>query len=641
MRQSLALILVLTLVSTLTASVILFADSDKSDTPKPSREALSSVFDGSVTDALTGRPVEGAICTLLDTGGAAGMITWGNLPKSIKAYETRTNSYGRFAFERSAATYGTILIEKEGYGRVAKVDFDLRLTLRCALTPAAIVRGIATDPSGHPVAKAWITINSLSSRVCFGAVSTEADGSFTFKDLAPDTYIVQQQEGDRYTRINCVTVAAGGDYMVDWNAPGKATVKGRVTLRSKPIEGAHVVVHPAGGGMYVAFTDTDDKGHYQMSIPEPGKYLFTSYQGEWTGQDRMYVRSVVTIKPGMNRFEMQFPGASLTGYVVDAKGRPIPNLPLRLLHRRTEQDTFGGYDWFSQHTKPFWWPEMAAKTDATGAFSIDNLSGGQWLLTAQLDDLHTIPLGAPVWLRQDRNKKSPLAKLPQLGTAQVIVADSKNGKPLSAATVSCVDAYGVIYYPRQTIATVEALAMGAKAAKAGQYVFDKLAPGHYRAITKSTLYPTASLPFDIQPGKVTKAKVKVTKSQRIIFSLRESESDAMPGLPWVGFKLTKVGSATPVLEDAHGPYWGDAMFLQGDSPRQGGVPVPPGKYMLKAVLRRENTPGVISARDDLWSTIRSVTVRPGKDLVIDIPWTKYSGAQQSIRTTGIPASVAK
>jgi hypothetical protein len=641
MKRVLALTLVLALVSTLAVAVTLFADNEKPDTIKLSREPLSSMFDGSVTDELTGRPVEGAHCTLLDTGGAAGMITWGNLPKSMKVAETRTNSYGRFTFERSSSTYGTILIEKEGYGRVAKVDVDLRQTFRCPLSPAAIVRGIATDPGGQPVAKAGMTINSLRSRVCFGAVSSGADGSFTFKDLAPDTYIIQQQEGDRYTRINCVTVGAGQEYTVDWNAPGKATVEGRVTLRAKPIEGAHVVVHPAGGGMYVGFCDTDDKGRYKISIPEPGKYLFTSYQGEWTGQDRMYVRSVVTIKPGMNRFEMQFPGASLTGYVVDAKGRPIPNLPLRLLHRRTEQDTFGGYDWFSQHTKPFWWPEMAARTDKTGAFSIDNLSSGQWLLTAQLDDLHTIPLGAPVWLRQDRNKQSPLAKLPQLGTAQVVVADSKTGKPLSGATVSCVDAYGVIYYPRPTNSTMEATALGIRSAKPGQYTFDKLAPGHYKAISKSAIYPTASLPFDVKPGKVTKANVKLIKSQRIVFSLRESDSDAMPGLPWVGFKLTKVGSATPVLEDAHGPYWGDAMFLQGDSPRQGGVPVPPGRYMLKAVLRRENTPGVISARDDLWSTIRTVTVLPGKDLVVEIPWTKYSGTQPSIRTTGIPDSVAK
>src|SRR5207244_180350 len=69
-----------------------------------------------------------------------------------------------------------------------------------------------------------------------------------------------------------------------------------------------------------------------------------------------------------------FPGASITGRVMDMNGSPIPNVSLRANMKTYRQD------------KVDMWMRASAQTDAQGEYHIANLPSGRYFLQAIRND---------------------------------------------------------------------------------------------------------------------------------------------------------------------------------------------------------------------------------------------------------------
>lgn len=153
-------------------------------------------------------------------------------------------------------------------------------------------------------------------------------------------------------------------------------------------------------------------------------------------------------------------------------------------------------------------------------------------------------------------------------------------------------------------------------------LFAGVPAGKYKVYVDSQQYMPASAEITIKPGAVTVAAVKLVVGQKIVFRLKETEDDPLPGIPWLGYKITKLGSSQPALRDYQGPYWGDTAFFEGPYPRTAKIAIGPGTYRVEAVLRREWNRGVLMAKDNLWSAKMTVKVLKGKYAIVDIPVEK-------------------
>lgn len=150
-------------------------------------------------------------------------------------------------------------------------------------------------------------------------------------------------------------------------------------------------------------------------------------------------------------------------------------------------------------------------------------------------------------------------------------------------------------------------------------IFENLAPGRYKAYPQTDKYVTSPVELVVKPGQTASATARLSAGQRVIFRLKEDPQDPLSGLPWVGYKITKVDGKTPVREDSGGPLTGELLHLSGGAPRQAGFRIEPGTYKLTAVLRRETSRNSINAQDDLWKMEQTLKVVPGKDIVIEMP----------------------
>ena len=151
-------------------------------------------------------------------------------------------------------------------------------------------------------------------------------------------------------------------------------------------------------------------------------------------------------------------------------------------------------------------------------------------------------------------------------------------------------------------------------------MFKNMLPGRYRAVPRVSDYVATSVGFEVRAGKTAKAVIRLSKGQNVTFRLKETEDDRMPGSGWVGYRLTRHGSDKPIFEDDRGPCWGSVCYLSENAPRSTGVRLAPGVYDLMAVFRRESRQYSMSSDRNVWSTSRTITVVPGKDVAIEMAW---------------------
>ena len=205
---------------------------------------------GTVTDASTGDPIEGANVT-------------------ANGYSDITDANGHYNITVDAGTYN-VTASANGYqtssqtnitvdaGETTSVDFEL------TLLPGNIAGTVTDASTGDPIAGATVTADGNSA-------TTDANGAYTINNVSPGDYTVTASAAKYVEQSKTVTVTAGTTTTLNFELiPMNGTISGIVTDSSTgdPISGATVTAD----GMSAI---TNSSGHYTISDVPAGTYTVT------------------------------------------------------------------------------------------------------------------------------------------------------------------------------------------------------------------------------------------------------------------------------------------------------------------------------------------------------------------------------
>lgn len=369
-----------------------------------------SVFTGSVVDAATGKPIDGARVTPVDEFDPG--------REHVDRQGTVFAKGGRYSIEldRDDVDY-RLWVEADGY-RAAVSPPSLRKAGKSAvdfkLERAEPIRGRVLGTDGKPVANADVVLGTTAQRVRWGSdwsstkATTGPDGAFALPAQF-EAYQLVVRTNAGFARAFGTPAAAPGDLtLTPW-----ASLRGSIRQDGKPVSGVRVVVSPTLDGPSKALTIeaneqpiTDDKGEFRVPQLPPGPATVRVDVGPWedsplsAGETRQ-----VVLKAGETTvLEMGTGGATVAGrlrltgdvppdltyqytinYLVSRTPGPVPPGVRRDLERVNEILKQG--DKASR-------VQFYVKVDKrTGAFRVSGVPAGEyWFAT----EVHEKPVGCLV-----------------------------------------------------------------------------------------------------------------------------------------------------------------------------------------------------------------------------------------------------
>jgi Carboxypeptidase regulatory-like domain/PDZ domain len=386
---------------------------------------------GTVVDAATGAPVEGARVSVASAG-----FGWDQ--KS-----DRTDAQGKFRVH--GLTPGRYVAEaktERGYGRtegstlvglgqtvddvVVKLHPALRIQGKVMITgekPTVCVDGYAYfRDEDHD---RWV-----SGR-------TEPDGTITAEGVIPGKYTVQAGcKGYALVKENLDPITLKDKDLVGlvWEVEVGSTIRGRVlTKQGEPIADADVNARSTGGGLrdkqQWAQDESKIDGSYALEGLRAGTYLM-----EPQSQRAVAPRDGYTVDvPAGKVIEKDIvldDGGKVEGIVVDGEGKPVEGVKVDA--RSIENDW--GWSW-----------DSGAKSDAGGKFTLNALRAGEYRVVASKGWFETLRKpgetddeqhpGEKVMVKAGETAKVRLVVEAQNGTIKGTVVDP-DGKPIGDAYLS-------------------------------------------------------------------------------------------------------------------------------------------------------------------------------------------------------------
>jgi protocatechuate 3,4-dioxygenase beta subunit len=389
-----------------------------------------SSLSGTVTDAVTGQPVEGARVTV------ATASEWGWDDSDNVVF---SDADGTFRATRlTPGRYVAIAKTERGYGRTdgstlvglgQSVDGVVVKLWKAYRIEGKVVVSTTEAPCEHP---------RLSLRDPAKDRDVEAyklDGGIVVAEgVLPGTYSVSvgcrgYQSRDKYEQI---TVSDQDLSALVWEVDAGATIRGKVLARSgAPIEDARVWASTVGGAARERqnwSSDTSGRdGSFELLGLKPASYkLETSSDHGVAPQDglRVDVAAGATIERDLVLDD----GGTLKGTVVDPAGRPVSGVSVRARATAAMTSSFGSGD---------------HKSDDSGAFQLDSLRPGEYRVTAQRNwtplrkpgSTDDAKQGEKAIVRANQTAVVKLVVESQNGTIRGTVVDAE-GKPVSDAFVS-------------------------------------------------------------------------------------------------------------------------------------------------------------------------------------------------------------
>jgi len=225
------------------------------------------------------------------------------------------------------------------------------------LSKGGTVYGFVRDAMGRGEEGVMVMLSDTMGKTMKRA-NTDELGAYRIEGLAPGTFNIMRMdftmdlggEGGpmdfmKDMVFNSVTIEADEEQRIDLESGGGGgtRVYGVVRGVDGPVKGAMVSVTPARGGVQgLAFSGTNSSGDYELTIREPGDYVFTVIVMDESmaagGQPTSPVVKRVTISGSAEqRHDVLLPGGSLHGVVESAEdGKRLAGV--RVLLERTDED---------------------------------------------------------------------------------------------------------------------------------------------------------------------------------------------------------------------------------------------------------------------------------------------------------------
>nr|HEV7955362.1 carboxypeptidase regulatory-like domain-containing protein [Candidatus Acidoferrales bacterium] len=178
------------------------------------------------------------------------------------------------------------------YANQQDISAQTKSDSQSAAAPTGKIFGhVYRADNGQPISKAIVTL-FVGDRVPNRTTRTEADGSYSFSNVDPNTYVVEatrsgyvdgyfREDGDKSepSRIELAAGQARGKIDIRLGLAG--VIAGRITdSDGEPVNGLQIfAIRPSyseGGHMTefeLAQTRTDDRGEYRLAGLKPGNYL--------------------------------------------------------------------------------------------------------------------------------------------------------------------------------------------------------------------------------------------------------------------------------------------------------------------------------------------------------------------------------
>ena len=316
-------------------AAIRFVAADDLDMPIPGMRIV-----GTITDKLTGQPVENASVSVTGIGNDI------------------TDEQGRFSIDNLIGRDdgATLWVDMKGYGKkrvkvmISETESDTQVDVK--LGPGATVVGRVVDSEGRPITDAKVDITGDSHRIRL--VKIDAEGKYQLADIEvrQNAYRLNAYHPDFISTSPAISV----------NKTGIIEAPDIVLTRGSTLKGGATV--KARGGFSNAKTNANGEYHLK-NLPGDSTVVYV-LSPDFIPSSRKKVRLDPKEELPPVDFVLQ-PGKPLVGRVVDEKGEPIENARVEL------QTWGGGYPGDGRY----------AMTNANGEFRMEHLPEGE--ITLRLD----------------------------------------------------------------------------------------------------------------------------------------------------------------------------------------------------------------------------------------------------------------
>ncbi|MFS0766942.1 carboxypeptidase regulatory-like domain-containing protein [Peribacillus phoenicis] len=396
---------------------------------------------------------------------------------------TLTDSNGFYQVTGLApGSYSVIFSGAPSFGsEIATVGLDPGETEAVNATLAALpgaVQGQLTDEAGAGIPGALVQLFDLQGALV-RRVQTDVNGNYLITGFTAGSYILSVIQQNFQSATAGFAVQPGQSTEVNFTllaSPGSISGVVRDAVTTQPVPGAVVQLYPSQSLVPIAFAVTDQQGSYTFNGLEPGSYLVTA--AEFNYSSASAGATVVSNQQTQAALFLQPNPASLSGIVTDAFGTPINNASVKALD---QNETVIGF----------------AETGPDGTYFIGNLPSGNFTLVVSAENFQSVLSGVTLATGEQRTEVNfALAANPGSITGSVTGAF---GNPVTGGvvTVRIAGAGDII------IAT-------AVTDPDGQYTIGNLPPGSYTVTVTAQGFAVRTVGAIVQSDTTTTANVSLT-----------------------------------------------------------------------------------------------------------------------------------
>ncbi|HEV7768545.1 MAG TPA: carboxypeptidase regulatory-like domain-containing protein, partial [Thermoanaerobaculia bacterium] len=327
----------------------------------------------------------------------------------------RTNASGTFEFDSVSPGRYRFSANKTGYaeGTIDDVDVSSGTPVRIVLKTGGSIYGRIIGLTAQELSQTQVNAFGSSSSA---QGTVDASGNYRIEGVASGTLQVGAYSGagvsgaSKRSAAQTVELAPGGSQQLDITFRNDIEITGRVTRNGTPVTGGFVSFIARGNSRGGGTAPTDNDGQYSVTGLEDGEYSVMV-------NDSMRTSPYTTTYQvtGSSTFDIDYRTNALRGRVLDvSSNEPLANAAIQL---RATGQTEG--------------PRMtrSAVSDATGAFIVDGVPPGSYVVTASKEgfandvkDVYVSDSGAePLEMRMAKNVGVTLN-----------VVDARDGRAISA-----------------------------------------------------------------------------------------------------------------------------------------------------------------------------------------------------------------
>ena len=261
---------------------------------------------GRIVDAVTGRPIAGAVFAYL-----------------VEYLPARSDDEGKFELQNFSSTTHHLWVCAEGYRhRYVTLPFPVPERIELALQPGGkTLRGTVTDSQGNPIERALIV--SGLRKGWQPNVFTDAEGRFSIPGLPEDRTTISPEiaHPDYIAKGTFNQRLDGALTEVSYKLERGTLVEGTVTDQDgRPLGAATVMEVGMGYGLAYPSTPTNADGSFKLGGLTNGEHrLMATFNGYAPAIQTVVVGS---LGAGGVKFVLE-PGRSVSGKVTDAAGNPL------------------------------------------------------------------------------------------------------------------------------------------------------------------------------------------------------------------------------------------------------------------------------------------------------------------------------